>query len=42
MLAEHGARTGANPGNSSVLLKGLALILLFAFAMVPSGSEDWL
>lgn len=36
LLTEHDAGTDVNPGNSSVLLKGLALISLFAAALVPA------
>lgn len=36
LLTERDAGTDVNPGNSSVLLKGLALISLFAAALVPA------
>lgn len=39
-LTDHDARIDVNPVNSSMFLKGLALILQFALAMVPSGSDD--
>lgn len=36
LLIAHDARTDVNPGNSSVFLKGLALISLFAAALVAA------